>query len=98
MRHPEQVEAVPLSVTLPPEQFETLARRVAEVLEERRDDGFLNVEGAAMFLGGCSRKAVYHLVERGRIGARRLGGRLLFDPAELRADVERGGRKTAFRD
>jgi hypothetical protein len=34
---------------------------------------------------------VYHLVQRGRIRAHRLGGRLLFDPAELRADVERDG-------
>ena len=69
---------------------EVLARRVTAVLEETRDDGFLNVDGAAEFLGGCSRKAVYHLVERGRIRAHRVGGRLLFSPRELRADVERG--------
>lgn len=79
-----------LGVTLAPEQFEALAQRVAERLQEGRDDGFLDVDGAARFLGGRSEKAVYHLVERGRIRAHRVGGRLLFDPAELRADVERG--------
>ncbi len=82
--------ALALTVMLPPEQFETLARRVADLLQEGRDDGFLDVDGAAAFLGGSSRKAVYHLVERGKIRSHRVGGRLLFDPAELRADVERG--------
>ena len=91
MRHPERVAAFPLTVSLPPEQFESLARLVAELLEECRDDGYLDVDGAADFLGGCSRKAVYHLVERGKIRVHRLGGRLLFDPAELRADVACGG-------
>jgi excisionase family DNA binding protein len=91
MHYPEGVRAVPLTVMLVPEQFEALAGLVADVLEERRDDGYLDVDGAAEFLGGCSRKAVYHLVERGKVHAHRLGGRLLFDPAELRADAERGG-------
>jgi excisionase family DNA binding protein len=91
VHYPVRVEAVPLTVTLLPEQFETLARLVAEILEERRDDGYFDVDGAAEFLGGCSRKSVYHLVARGKIRVHRVGGRLLFDPAELRADVERGG-------
>ena len=96
--HQERVAEVPLSVILPPEQFEALARRVADMLEEVRDDGFLDVDGAAAFLGSCSRSAIYHLVERGHIRAHRVGARLLFDPAELREDVERNGLKTAFRD
>lgn len=79
-----------LRATVPPDEVEALARRVADLLREYRDDGFLDVDGAAAFLGGCSRKALYHLVERGRIRSHRVGGRLLFDPAELRADVERG--------
>jgi excisionase family DNA binding protein len=91
MLYPERVAELTLAVTLPSEEVEALARLVAEVLEERQDDGYLDVDGAAAFLGGCSRKAVYHLLERRRIRAHRVGGRLLFDPAELRADVERGG-------
>jgi excisionase family DNA binding protein len=47
------------------------------------------VEGAAEYLGP-SRKAVYHLVERGRLAHGKPDGRLLFDRAELRAYVERG--------
>jgi len=90
MLYPEEIAAIPLTLALPFEQFEALALRVAEVIEERRDDGYLDVEGAAEFLGGCSRKAVYHLVERRRIRAHRLAGRLLFDPVELREDVRRG--------
>ncbi|HEY3961523.1 MAG TPA: helix-turn-helix domain-containing protein [Gaiellaceae bacterium] len=78
-----------LSVVLPPEQFEALAVRVAELINDGRDDGFLDVPGAAEYL--CSTpKAVYHLVERRRLPHRRAGGRLLFDRAELRAWVERG--------
>jgi excisionase family DNA binding protein len=73
-----------------PAQLARLADLVANVLQANRDDGYLDVDGAAIFLGGCSRKAVYHLVERGRIRSYRVGGRLLFDPAELREDVEQG--------
>jgi excisionase family DNA binding protein len=79
-----------LALELTPDQLELLAGHVARRLEEGRDNGFLDIDGAAQFLGGCSRNAVYHLVERGRIRAHRLGGRLLFDPAELRQDVESG--------
>ena len=77
-----------LTVVLSKEQLEALAGRVADLIQP--DEGFLDVDGAARVLGGCSRKAVYHLVERDRIRCHRLAGRLLFDPAELRADVERG--------
>jgi hypothetical protein len=79
-----------VALTLTADQLELIARHVAAQLDKNRDDGFLDVNAAARFLGGCSHKAVYHLVERGRIRAHRLAGRLLFDPAELRADVERG--------
>ena len=70
--------------------LKSIAGRVAELLERERDDILLDVDGAAEFLGGCTRKAVYHLVQRGRLRAHRVGGRLLFDRRELRADVERG--------
>jgi excisionase family DNA binding protein len=82
--------AVALTILLPRDQLETLALRVADLLGDRRDDGFLDVDGAAGFLS-TTRKAIYHLVERRRIRSHRLGGRLLFDPAELREDVERCG-------
>jgi excisionase family DNA binding protein len=65
-----------LTVLLPPDQFEALAQRVAAVLAEGRDDGFLDVDGAAEYLG-LSRKAVYHLVERGRLAHRKPDGRLI---------------------
>jgi excisionase family DNA binding protein len=77
-----------VSVTLPSEQLEVLAEHVADLLRDGGDDGYLDIDAAARFLGGCSRNAVYHLVARGSIRAHRLGGRLLFDPAELREDVE----------
>jgi excisionase family DNA binding protein len=78
-----------LWLELTPDQLELLAHRVAERLDHGRDHGFLAVDGAAAYLGGISRKAVYHMVERRRIRSRRIGGRLLFDPCELREDVER---------
>jgi excisionase family DNA binding protein len=78
-----------LSVTLPPEQLDALARRVVELIDEGRDDGFLDVAGAAQYLS-TSPKAIYHAVERGRLPHHRAGRRLLFDKAELRAWVERG--------
>jgi hypothetical protein len=42
------MEALPvleLKINLPPEEIEALAQRVAEVLEDRRDDGFLDAVG-----------------------------------------------------
>ena len=78
-----------LTVVLSPEQFEALAQRVSALLDERRDDGFFDVDGAAEYLG-LSRKAIYRLVERRRLPHHRAGNRLLFDRAELRAWVEQG--------
>ena len=77
-----------LMVVLPPEHFAALAQRVAAVIEDGRDDGFLDVNGAAQYLA-TTPKAIYRLVERERIPFRRAGGRLLFDRRELRAYVER---------
>jgi excisionase family DNA binding protein len=88
--HAPTGSSLAVTLTLTSDQLELIARQVARWIDEGRDDGFLDVDGAAAFLGGCSRKAVYHLVERGRTRAHRVGGRLLFDPAELRADLERG--------
>jgi excisionase family DNA binding protein len=78
-----------LTVVLLPEQIEALAQRVAAVLAEGRDDGFIDVDGAAEYLA-TTRKAIYRQVERRSIPFCRAGGRLLFDRAELRAYVERG--------
>ena len=79
----------PFTVVLSPEQFEALAQRVADLLQEGGDDGFTNVDGAAGFLA-TTPKAIYHLVERQKLPHHRKGGRLLFDWAELRAWVELG--------
>ena len=81
-------DILPLTVALAAEQVEVLARRVADLLEDRRDDGFVDIDAAADFLG-LSRAAVYHLVERDRVPHHRAGGRLLFDHRALRAWVER---------
>jgi excisionase family DNA binding protein len=83
-------EALALTITLPPDQLEALARRVADLLSEASDDGFLDVDSAAEYLG-LSRKAVYRLVERRRLPHHRAGRRLLFDRAALRVYVERSG-------
>jgi excisionase family DNA binding protein len=79
---------VDITVTLAPEQLDLLAARTAELLEERRDDGFFDAQEAADYLG-LSRKAVYSLVERNRVPYHRPAGRLLFDRRELRAWAER---------
>jgi excisionase family DNA binding protein len=78
-----------VEITFSPEQLDALAERVADVLEDRRDEGFIGVDGAAEFLAR-SAKAIYQLVERRRIPHHRAGGRLLFDRRELREWVERG--------
>jgi hypothetical protein len=83
-------EPTPLLLAVEEVSLHAIAERVADLLEERRDDGFLDIDSAAAFLGGSTKKRIYHLVERGRIRVHRVGGRLLFDPAELREDVERG--------
>jgi hypothetical protein len=83
-------EALTFEFTLTPEQEEALVKRVAERLRDGRDDGFLDAKAAGQFLGGMSAKAVYQLAQRGWIRPHRLGSRVLFDPAELREDVECG--------
>jgi hypothetical protein len=85
------VAPLEIVVVVMPEQLAALADRVATILDQRRHSGFLDVDGAAAFLGDCSKTSIYHQVERGQIRARRLGGRLLFDPAELREDVQGDG-------
>jgi excisionase family DNA binding protein len=85
----ESLSGFCFEVSLSAEQLDALAERVADKLERRRD-GYLDADAAADFLC-CSRKAIYHLVERRRLPCHRVGGRLFFDRAELRAWVGRGG-------
>ena len=82
-------EREPFTLTLTSEQEDALIQRVSERLQESRDDGFLDVPGAAQYLSTTA-KAIYALVERQELPHNRAGGRLLFDRAELRAWVERG--------
>lgn len=79
-----------LTIVLPPDQLMALARQVADLVIDDRDDGFFDVSRAAAYLS-TTRKAIYHLVERGQLPHHRAGGRLLFDRAEMRLWVERGG-------
>lgn len=85
-----------LAIALPDELVETIAQRVLELLAERqdveRDDGFLNVAGAAAFLA-CPASRIYALVSAKRIPVHRDGSRLLFDQRELRDWVRNGGAR-----
>jgi excisionase family DNA binding protein len=66
---------------------------VTGIVDERlreHDDGFLDVRAAAAYLCTTA-KAVYTMVERGKLPHHRAGGRLLFDRRELRAWVETEG-------
>jgi excisionase family DNA binding protein len=87
---PERFDALTLEVALAPEHLDLLAAHVTRLLTEGRDGGFLDVAGAAAYLS-TTPKSIYHRVERGRLPHHRAGGRLLFDRAELRGWVERGG-------
>jgi excisionase family DNA binding protein len=83
------VEREPFTLTLTSGQEDALVQRVLERLQESRDEGFLDVAGAAQYLSTTA-KAIYALVERQKLPHNRAGGRLLFDRAELRAWVESG--------
>jgi excisionase family DNA binding protein len=82
-------EPFTLTLSLTSEQEDALIERVSERLQESRDDGFLDVPGAAQYLATTA-KAIYALVERHKLPHNRAGGRLLFDRAELRAWVRQG--------
>lgn len=79
------------------EVVEQIARRAVELLAEAEksadaDQGFLDVGGAAEFLA-CPKSRIYSLVSVGRLPHYRDGSRLLFDRAELREYVRRGGAR-----
>jgi hypothetical protein len=80
-------EALPFALELPPSLVEAIAERATAIIDER-NTGYLDVAGAARFLGDCSPKRIYNLVERGVLPHRKFHGRLLFDPCELREAVE----------
>ena len=83
------------AVSFDDEFVKELAERIAERLSlssGNADDGFLDVDGAAAFLA-CPRSRIYALVSARRIPHHRDGSRLLFDRAELRDYVRRGGAR-----
>jgi len=83
------LEREPFTLTLTSEQEDALVERVSERLQGSRDEGFLDVPGAAQYLSTTA-KAIYALVERRQLPHHRAGGRLLFDRADLRAWVRQG--------
>jgi excisionase family DNA binding protein len=87
--HDADLEREPFTLTLTSEQEDALIQRVTERLQESRDEGFIDVPGAAQYLSTTA-KAIYALVERQQLPHNRAGGRLLFDKAELRAWVRQG--------
>lgn len=89
LRSPQ--EPLPLALPVPDGFIAAVAERVAHLLAERESDtGFVDVEGAAAYLA-CPRSRIYALVSKRKIPHYKDGSRLLFDRAELRAWVERGG-------
>jgi excisionase family DNA binding protein len=76
-----------MEVALSPNELQEIARRVADLLHEERDDGYLNATQAAEFLG-LSRQALYARVGRAQIPHKRKGKRVFFNRAELRAYME----------
>lgn len=82
-------EREPFTLAFTSEQEDALVQRVAERIQEWRDEGFLDVPGAAEYLS-TTPKAIYALVGRQKLPHSRAGGRLFFDRVELRAWVERG--------
>jgi len=87
--HNADLERERFTLTLTSEQEDALIERVSEQLQESRNDGFLDVPGAAQYLSTTA-KAIYALVERHKLPHNRAGGRLLFDRADLRAWVRQG--------
>jgi hypothetical protein len=79
-----------LALEVPATLVDALAARAAEIIAEQ-NAGFLDVKGAAEFLGGWSQKRIYNLVERRAIPFYKPQGRLLFDPHELREWVMEAG-------
>lgn len=79
-----------VTLELPPEALEQVARRAAELVAAR-DPGpepWVGVNEAAEHLG-CKRQRVYDLVSQGRIPHRKEGGRLVFKRSELDAWLEK---------
>ena len=78
-----------LAVAVPAELVRAIAEEVARVLEERGAivrppaSPYLDVDGAARYLGNASRQRLYDLVSTGRLEPMRDGRRLLFARAEL---------------
>lgn len=81
-----------VSITFPPEFIEAVAARAAELVAPRGPEpaGFLDVAGAAEYLA-CPKSRIYSLVSARRIPFYKDGSRTLFDRAELRRYVEKGG-------
>jgi len=83
------------TVEVPDEMFEALADRVTEKLWQRREDdreGFMKADEAAAYLA-CPKSRIYALLSARRIPHHRDGSRVLFDRAELREWVLRGGAR-----
>jgi len=84
-----------LTISLPPELVEQIARRAADLLAEqhRAPEPWLDVTDAAKHLGygdnvERGKRRVYDLVSRRELEPRRDGKRLLFRPADLDAYLE----------
>lgn len=89
------MERAGLTVALPQELVDAVARRVLELLEDRLEperDSWMTVEQAAEYMG-CKRQRVYDLHSRGELQAGRDGRRLLFRRSMLDSYLEgTGGR------
>lgn len=79
---------VTATLRFPPDWFEALAQRAAEINAAPVDDGYVNSKNAAAFLD-ITEKALEHRTRRGEIPVHRASnGRLSYRKDELRAYAE----------
>ena len=86
-----------VSLEFPDAIVEAIAQRAAEIVLEQSStpvsDGFMNVEQAAEFTG-LKASSIYKLTSLRRIPHKKVGAKLIFDRAEIKDWVERGGGRT----
>ena len=79
-----------LLLPFPPELLEAIARRAAELAEDRASEApepWIGVEAAAEYLA-CRSQRIYDLTSQGRLEHRKDGRRLLFRRSDLDAYLE----------
>jgi excisionase family DNA binding protein len=74
-------------LTLPPDLFEAIAARAAELVQPADRGGYVTAKTAAAMLD-CDTRRIYKLTRSGRLPAYREGGRVLLRRSDVEALVE----------